>query len=173
MTISLCFAFVVLVLSTHNIYMAISAIISIGGIVVSVVSVMEMSGWELGIAESMTIVILIGLSVDYVVHLANHYVECVNPDRHYRMKVALRDIGISIISGAFTTMGAGVFLAFGTVIVFNKFAILIISTICFSLVFSLLFFASLMHLCGPIGKNGDIIVLMQKCCNKNKKLESS
>mmetsp|Transcript_15076 Transcript_15076/g.1357 ORF Transcript_15076/g.1357 Transcript_15076/m.1357 type:complete len:111 (+) Transcript_15076:958-1290(+) len=110
---------------------------------------MELSGWELGVAESVAIVILIGLSVDYVVHLANHYVECPYPDRFRKMRVSLKDLGISIISGASTTIGSGIFLFFATIIMFNKFAILIISTICFSLAYSLLFFAALVHIIGP------------------------
>lgn len=34
---------------------------SIGFIIASVIAVMHMNGWELGITESMTIVILIGI----------------------------------------------------------------------------------------------------------------
>lgn len=45
---------------------------------------MYLSGWELGVAESITIVILIGFSVDYVVHLANHYVESSYTDKYKR-----------------------------------------------------------------------------------------
>ena len=41
--------------------MSIYSVISITGIVISVVSVMEMAGWELGVAESIAMVILIGL----------------------------------------------------------------------------------------------------------------
>lgn len=77
MAISITFALIILVFSTHNFIMSFYSILSIIGIVLSVVSIMEMQGWELGIAESITIVILIGLSVDFVVHLANHYVESV------------------------------------------------------------------------------------------------
>lgn len=112
----------------------------------------------------MTIVILIGLSIDYVVHLANHYVESVYPDRHRKIKVSLRDLGISIVSGALTTAGAGFFLLFGTVIIFNKFAILILSTIFFSLMFSLLFFSALMHAFGPENDFGSLL----KCCPNRK-----
>lgn len=80
--ISLAFAFVVLVCTTYNIILAIYSVISIGSIVVSVIAIIEMIGWELGVSESVAIVILIGLSVDYVVHLANHYVECTLEDRY-------------------------------------------------------------------------------------------
>lgn len=57
--------------------------------------------------------------------------------------------GISIISGAITTIGSGIFLFFGRIIIFNKFALLICATIFFSLIFSLLFFPSILHAIGP------------------------
>jgi len=46
-------------------------------------------------------------------------------------------------------MGAGIFLFFAVVIIFNKFAILIVATILFSLSFSLFFFSALLHAFGP------------------------
>lgn len=110
---------------------------------------MELLGWELGVAESIAIVILIGMSVDYVVHLANHYIESVYPDKYRRMRMALKDLGISIISGASTTIGSGMFLFLATILIFNKFAILIVSTILFSLAYSLFFFSALNHMFGP------------------------
>lgn len=85
MVIALAFALVVLVLSTHNIIISFYSVLSITGIVVSVVSVMYLSGWQMGVAESITVVILIGFSVDYVVHLANHYVESSYSDKYTRM----------------------------------------------------------------------------------------
>lgn len=89
------------------------------------------------------------MSVDYVVHLANHYVESVYPDRFRKMRVSLKDLGISIVSGASTTIGSGIFLFFCTMIIFNKFAILIVSTILFSLAYALVFFSALVHVAGP------------------------
>lgn len=85
MLVSLAFALIVLLLSTHNVIVSLYSVFCITGIVVSVVTVMELSGWELGVAESITIVILIGFSVDYVVHLANHYVESSYSDKFKRM----------------------------------------------------------------------------------------
>ena len=39
----------------------------------SVVAIMQMKGWALGTAESISVVILIGFSVDYVIHLSADY----------------------------------------------------------------------------------------------------
>jgi len=79
--ISISFALVILLISTMNIVITFFSICSIGGIVISVVAVMQMIGWRFGIAESIAVVVLIGFSVDYVVHLANHYVESAFTDR--------------------------------------------------------------------------------------------
>lgn len=46
------------------------AIFSVGMILVSVIAVMVYQGWEMGVSESISVVMLIGLSVDYIVHLA-------------------------------------------------------------------------------------------------------
>jgi len=154
--ISLTFAFIILIISTLNIVTATYSILSIAGIVISVVSLMEILGWSLGIIESIAIVILIGFSVDYAVHLANHYVESVYEDKYRRMQDALSSMGISIFSGAITTIGSGIFLFAATIVFFQKFAVLIVSTIIFSLFFSLVFFSALNHLIGPQKKFGNL-----------------
>ena len=106
-------------------------------------------GWEFGIAESVAVVILIGFSVDYVVHLANHYVEAPYKDRKRRIQHALSDIGVSIFSGAITTMISGFALILCKIILFNKFALMIVCTIMFSLFMSFGLFAAFCHACGP------------------------
>ena len=153
---SMAFAFVVLLGSTLNIIVALYSILAIGGIVVSAIAVMQMAGWALGIIESIAMVVLIGFSVDYVVHLANHYVESVYENRFKRMQESLGGIGISIISGAITTLGCGFFLLFAQVVFFEKFGVLITSTILFSLFFALVFFTALNHIIGPQKKFGDL-----------------
>jgi len=34
---------------------------------------MQLQGWQLGVSESISVVILIGFSVDYVIHLSADY----------------------------------------------------------------------------------------------------
>ena len=73
MICAIAFSFVVLLIATGNIVVSFLAIISVTVVIVSVVSIMVLKGWELGISESVSVVIMIGLSVDYVVHLAANY----------------------------------------------------------------------------------------------------
>ena len=118
MVIAIVFAFGMLMFSTMNVLISLYSTLAIIGIVASVVSIMVFAGWELGTAESVAVVVLIGFSVDYVVHLGNHYVESVYPDRRRRMDESMVHIGVSIISGAITTMGSGFFLFFTVIILF-------------------------------------------------------
>ena len=58
-------------------------------------------------------------------------------------------MGISILSGTFTTFGSGIFLAGGTISVFNKFSVLISTTVLFSFAVAMLLFGTIMHIVGP------------------------
>lgn len=71
--ISLIFAFAILILTTRNIIISLFATYCVAITVLSVVAIIVLRGWQLGISESISVVILIGLSVDYVVHLAADY----------------------------------------------------------------------------------------------------
>jgi len=73
---AICFpvAYVVLIGATGNIIVGTYAIISIAFIVAGVLGAAKLySGWDLGVAESIAGVIVIGFSVDYTVHLGHLY----------------------------------------------------------------------------------------------------
>ena len=134
-----------------------------------------MLGWELGTVESIAMVVLIGLSVDYVVHLGIHYVGSVYPDRRRRTDDALKLLGMSIMSGGITTMGSGIFLFFTATLLLRKFAVLITATIAFSLVFAMVFFVALLYIIGPEKNMGNLMhyvfePLYRKCkqCKQQK-----
>ena len=117
---------------------------------------MNIMGYEMGVAESVAIVIQIGLSVDYVVHLSTDYMHCPLQSRNDKMKTAFTQMGISIFSGTLTTFGSGAFLFGGQLSIFNKFAVLITSTIVFSFFSSMLLFGALCHIVGPENGTGNI-----------------
>ena len=73
MITAICFSFLILLIATGNILLSALAIICVAIVILSTVAIMVFNGWELGVAESVGIVIMIGLSVDYVVHLAADY----------------------------------------------------------------------------------------------------
>lgn len=162
------FAFAIILLATHNAIIAVFCIISVIFIVGCVTSVMVLMGWELGVSESISTVIVIGFSVDYVVHLATHYVNSPLYYRNEKASAAISDMGISIFSGATTTLGSAIFLFGGTLVFFTKFAIVITITVLFSLIYSLVFFLALLHAYGPQGLIGNLCIFWRACivaCN--------
>lgn len=121
-------------------------------IILSITAIIVCNGWEFGVSESVGIVVAIGLSVDYVVHLSAAYMHCPSNDRHTRMKEAYTEMGASIFSGTLTTFGSGFMLFGGQYINFQKFAVIITSTISISFFMSMVFFGAVMHIMGPEGK---------------------
>jgi predicted RND superfamily exporter protein len=155
----ICFpaAFLTLLVATHNILLSVFAIMTVAGIVACVLGFCKAYlDWGLGVAESIAAVIVIGFAVDFTVHLAHMYVESDAVTRTDRMVDSGRKMGVTVVMGALTTLGAGCFLWMCTLTFFTKFAILIISTICFSLTAALLFFMPLVATFGPEGDAFDV-----------------
>ena len=62
--------------------------------------------------------VIIGFSVDYTVHLAADYMHSPHSSRSDKMRQAYTEMGVSILSGTITTLGAGAFLFGGQVVIF-------------------------------------------------------
>lgn len=117
-TVSFLLAFLILLIATRNVYVSLIAIKSVGFIVMCVIAVMVLKGWQLGVSESIASVVIIGFSVDYVVHLAAHYVQSPTYNRYDRSTESISQMGVSIFSGGITTLGSGIFLFGGKIIFF-------------------------------------------------------
>ena len=116
---------------------------------------------------------VVGLSVDYVVHLAEGYHMSAHADRMSRVRDMLEEVGISVFSGACTTLGASIFMLFAQIQFLVKFGIFMFCTIGFSLIFSLGFFTTIMGLLGPSGNTGDIKELCNKILSLRKRRKPS
>ena len=55
------FAFIILMIATFNIIQSLLSILCVSTIIVSVLAIMKLFGWQMGISESISIVLLIGL----------------------------------------------------------------------------------------------------------------
>ena len=151
-------AFIVIAVSTWNIWTAFLCTFTIFGIITTVMGLgaRGMLDWSLGTAEAIAAVIIIGFSVDYCVHLANAYTESEASTRSGRVRDALGTIGISITAGAVTTFFSGVWLWGCCITFFNKFAFLIVGTVISSYLWSMLFFTSVALIVGPMGSFGSL-----------------
>ena len=145
-------AFVVLLLATGNILVSLYAILTIFLVVISLLGTCNLIGWELGISEAIAGTIVIGLAVDYTVHLGHVYTEAHDPTRGGKMATAAAVMGVTVVAGALTTFGCAFFMFFCQLTFFTKMATLIGGTIGFSLLYSLFFFMPLLAFVGPSGK---------------------
>lgn len=154
--LGLALALVILTVATMNWIISLLATLTIGLITCCVVGVIPMAGWKLGVLESLNLTLVVGLSVDYVVHLAQGYVEANEGKRLARVQTTLSHVGISVLSGACSTLGASVFMFGAKILFFFQFGIFIFSTVGFSLLFALVFFLIILGLLGPEGYVGSL-----------------
>ncbi|KAK7504971.1 hypothetical protein BaRGS_00003999 [Batillaria attramentaria] len=138
-------SFVVITLATKNIITGVLATLDIGLVTVSVV------------LESLNLSLVVGLAVDYVVHLAEGYHVSPAPDRITRVRDMLEHVGISILSGALTTLGAALFMFAAVIVFFLQFGIFIFATIGFSLFYALFGFSIIMGIVGPERDQGSLL----------------
>jgi hypothetical protein len=177
-------SFGVLLFATRNILVSGIGIFTIAIIVFNVLGFCQsIMGWYLGISESIAAVMIVGLSVDYVVHLAHMYLEAeghglyrffwMKPHdgivtapncRETRFRYAATKMGGTVIGGAGTTFGAGIIMFACVLLFFEKFAVLISITILFSLLNSLFLFMPLIAIIGPNGSFGDVLFLAKHLC---------
>jgi len=159
---AICFptAFLVLLFATQNLVVATYAIVTIGAIVTSVLGwCWAVEGWYLGVSESIAGIIVIGLAVDYVIHLGHMYLEVGHlgyETREERWRMALKNMGVTVLAGAFTTLAAGLSMRFCQMTFFLQMSTLVSVTIVYSLLFTLLFFMCLLRVAGPERDCGDI-----------------
>merc|ERR1712178_23074 len=110
---------------------------------------------------ALLLVMVIGLSVDYVVHMADAYLEAPAEDRSERTKFMLVRMGFAVINGGITTIGAAALMCACYVTFIQKFGIVILATVFQALVQALVFFSAMMALFGPEGTYGNISLA---CC---------
>ena len=154
--IGIILALVILVIATTNMIVGVLATFVIGMITCAVLGIITMIGWKLGALESLNLTLVVGLAVDYVVHLAEGYMELKDQDRLTKVRHTLGHVGISVLSGACTTLGASIFMLAAKIVFFFQFGIFIFCTIGFSILFSLFLFTTILALAGPEGETGSL-----------------
>ncbi|XP_033125748.1 protein dispatched homolog 3-like [Anneissia japonica] len=159
-------AFVVLVLTTQNFIIGFLATITICCITACVMGLIPIIGWTLGTLESLNLSLVVGLSVDYVVHLAEGYHMAQSKDRMGKTKEMLQTVGISVLSGCLTTLGACFFMLFSVITFFLQFGSFVFCTIGLSYIFSMFLFTAMMSIVGPENNCGSIQSIF--CCFRSK-----
>mmetsp|Transcript_59937 Transcript_59937/g.147347 ORF Transcript_59937/g.147347 Transcript_59937/m.147347 type:complete len:1142 (-) Transcript_59937:8-3433(-) len=159
-------AFIVLVCATANWWVSLMASLTIMGIMSSFfITFVAMKG-KLGYYECMFLQITVGMSVDYVVHLAHSYNSSRRHARADKMQDSLGEMGISVFSGAITTLAASGLLFACKFNAFFEYGSFIFFVIFWSILWAIIMFPAMMIQFGPQGRSGDIppIVYIHKLC---------
>ncbi|XP_070577309.1 protein dispatched homolog 1-like isoform X2 [Ptychodera flava] len=166
--IGIAIALPLLVIATQNIITGVMATISIGLTTVCVIGSIPIAGWKYGVLESGNLSMTVGLVVDYVVHLAKAYHCSTKEDRLGRLQDTLESVGVSVISGAATTIGASVFMLFAKIVFFMQFGVFIFCAISFSMLFSLGLFTTMLGIMGPQGRTGSLVVIYHRLIGRKE-----
>ncbi|KAJ3424454.1 sterol-sensing domain [Anaeramoeba flamelloides] len=166
--VSLAIAYIIILVSTDNLIISLLAIISIGGIVVTIIGMMVSLGWQLGVIESVSMTIIVGICVDYIVHFCHAYNIAPYKTAFDKLRVAITNLGISVVSAAITTLFASFVMMLTYFMMFKRFGIFIWMTIISSVLWSFFFFFCLLIFFGPTGDKGKLSLIMKKMFCKEK-----
>ncbi len=133
------------------------------GIILCMLGFFVLVGWTIGAVEAISLSIIVGLSVDYTLHLGHSYNHVPKKDRYGKTRVSLAEIGSSVLAGAITTAGAMIPLFFCIIQVFVVIGVIVSVTIGLSIYFSLGLFSAILTAIGPEGRSGKITVYYRWC----------
>jgi hypothetical protein len=103
----------VILFSSRSFTLTFFAVLTIGYVLTAVTATLVGFGWTLGFLESICFAILIGVSVDFVIHFTHSYAHFKGThSRSERTKHALIQMGPSILAAAFTTIAAAIIMLF-------------------------------------------------------------
>jgi predicted RND superfamily exporter protein len=175
---SLALCALVLLISTGNLYVSVMAMSSIVGIMITVFGMMACLGWKISMLESICMIVVVGMAVDYTVHLMHSYNEAKARTRFRKAQCALTEMGVSVISGALTTFAASVPLLFAEFKFFTNFGTFIAMITVASILWSVVFLMTLAMACGPEGSEedggmkGDIAFFKFTLCGRKRPVMS-
>jgi hypothetical protein len=184
-------SFLVLTFVSGNIIMSFFVVLTICLIVVDVFAFTVLRGWSLGVVEAINYVVVIGMSIvssskhlnlphryyltllraftcmqDYAVHMSEAYTTSVADTRAERVILMMEEMGVSVLSGALSTLLAVFLMFFAPNSFFVKFATFLFVTIALSCLYAMTFFPALLSIVGPLGTSGEIYVKLKECRKK-------
>jgi len=159
---------IVLLVVTRNWWITTIGMCNLLAIVCVFLGLMPIIGWSLGQNECIFLIAVVGLSVDYSVHLVHVYNTSWYSDREKRAQHALTEMGISVTNSAVTTLLAAAILFNCGFYFFLQFGAFIFLVISFSIAMSILFLIPLLLTIGPEGSQGDLPFYPQDRSGKGK-----
>ncbi|QDZ19396.1 SSD domain-containing protein [Chloropicon primus] len=149
--LSVAMATVIIFVSNGNVLLTLYSVISIFCILVTVAATTVAMGWSLGFLEAICFAILVGLSCDFIVHIAHAYKESKEETRREKTLDAIWAMGPPVLYAAVSTSLAGALLFNCTILFYTKFGAVLLFTMAYSFLMIFVFLAPLLVLAGPVG----------------------
>ena len=144
-------AFVAIFIFTGDIVIAFQCTIAIIAIVACLMGYMiVVMEWSFGAIEAISVTVFVGFSVDYCLHLANSYSESDRLSRFGKVRDALVQTGVSVVSASITTIGASCFLFWCKIVVFKRFGKVICANTFLSIIYALFFLSPMLIVYGTV-----------------------
>jgi len=132
-----------------------AALVSVVGMIILTMGLLYVIGTPLGPIESLAVAVIIGVSIDYLIHLAFAYKNSLMQHRYYKSRAAMLARTNSIVSAALTTLCSVVPLLGAKILPFRQFGIIFTIVTLISLLFSLAFFNAFLMAAGPLQTRPD------------------
>ena len=166
---------IVMFFFTKNIFLIILVCLYIIIIVIWVVGIFNIFDWEFGIIEIICIPTVIGLTIDYQLHITHSYINSKYDLKKLRSKNSIDKLGISVLSSSITTLGSMFVLYFSTIVIFSDIGLIVGITVSFGILLSLFVTPNILYYFGPQYNQCQCIWIINKCnklccniCKKNK-----
>ena len=147
--VSLAFAVFATLIFTGDAFVALMALLSMLAIILAVIAILVALKVKFGIVEAISLTILVGISVDFSLHLAESFTRSHFTSRGLRGVDAVSRVGYPIFSAAMTTMSAVMPMLWCQVQVLVRFGQIIPLCIVMSLVYGVHFFLPMLMSFGP------------------------
>jgi len=161
-------AFFGVLIFSRSVTLAGIVVLAVVGVCIGLAALLAMaSGWQLSPLDLLSLVVFIGYSVTYSLHIAHLYSHAHDPSlteiqdnwkvsskfealRAAKTLYALRHIGGAVISSGFSTLGAAFFLLFCNFTVLARMGFALCMVTLLSLLFSLVVVPAMLILAGPL-----------------------
>ena len=131
-------------LFTRSLIISYAALYCLAAMVLTLLGLMKLCGLSFGAVSALALALVLGMSVDYIIHIAHAFKNTVLPQRFYKSRATVLARATSVGSAAATTLAAVSPLLFAQLLPLREFGQIFTMVTMISLSFSLAFLTLLM-----------------------------
>lgn len=150
------FILIIILFASQNIVLVILSMLSLYAITVTLMTMMVLAEWKLGLTEVLLLVVVMALCVGNTVFLAHDFSTSAQFNRDGKMRQAYLQKGKVLTSTTLMMIIASCFLFGAKITFFENYAIVLLTTLIVSYIMAIVFFGAMAHLFGPSSGCGDI-----------------